>query len=88
MADQERLVAGLRCREVLALLSEYVDGSFTTDQVEQIRQHLAGCDWCERFGSQFGEAIAALKENLGEPEPIPRSVRERLRDRLTEELSD
>ena len=87
MSDPDRNVAGIRCREVLASLSDYLDGSLDEERVRQIRQHLEGCDWCERFGGQFARAIAALRRSLRTAGPLSESVRQRLRRRLADETT-
>ena len=78
----EREVAGLRCGEVLADLSEYLDGELPAERRAQLDAHLRGCDVCERFGGTFSSAIQALRR--GErPDPAEASaVFERLRQRL------
>ena len=60
MPDLDRLVAGLRCRDVLADLSEFLDGNLAPERVTAIQAHLAGCDTCARFGGSVGEIVAAL----------------------------
>ncbi len=82
MLPGEREVAGLRCVEVLAALSDYLDGALPDADVRRITAHVAGCHWCERFGGSFGAAVAALRSTLAEPEPVPEDVEERLRERL------
>ena len=58
----ERVVAGLSCSEVLARLSDYVDGDVSAAEKRQIDAHLQGCDHCERFGGEFAGMVAALVE--------------------------
>lgn len=66
---KERDVGGIRCSEVLALLSEYVDGELDESAVQKIESHLRGCPNCERFGQDFGSMVVALrKESERRPE--------------------
>ena len=58
----EREVAGLRCGEVLADLSDYLDGELEPGRRALLDAHLQGCDVCERFGSAFTIAILALRQ--------------------------
>ncbi len=58
----ERDVGGLRCFEVLELLSEYVDGELDESTVEKVEGHLLGCPNCERFGQNFGSMLVALRK--------------------------
>ncbi len=83
----DRMVAGLRCSEVLAELSEFVDRQLPPDRVEQIEAHLRGCDWCEQFGGQFATTIASLRAKLAATQPVPDPVRARLRLRLQAEMA-
>ena len=87
MPELDRLVAGIRCREVLADLSDFVDQVLPTDRVRQIEAHLQECDWCERFGGEFSSVIAALRRVSNPVVPLPTGVDERLHARLRAELS-
>jgi anti-sigma factor RsiW len=82
MPPHDRLVGTLRCAEVLARLSAFVDGELPAEEVDRIRGHLAGCDWCERFGGGFAGVLAALRRELGRPDPVPDEVAGRLAERL------
>jgi anti-sigma factor RsiW len=78
----EREVAGLRCGEVLAELSNYLDGDLDAVRRAQVDAHLQGCDVCERFGGVFAAAIRALRDRSREIGPEDTVVFERLRARL------
>ncbi len=82
----ERDVGGIRCTEVLAVLSDFLDGNLDEPTRSRVNAHLAGCDWCERFGGEFAATVAALRHQLGAPEPIGSIVSQRLRERLREEI--
>ena len=82
MADPEREVGGLRCREVLARLSEYLDDELAPAERAAVEGHVRGCDWCERFGGQFGATIGALRQELASPPPLAAVVAERLSEGL------
>jgi anti-sigma factor RsiW len=78
----EREVAGMRCGEVLGVLSEYLDGDLATERRTQLEAHLQGCDVCRRFGGAFTTSIAALRREE-DPGPAESSaVYERLSQRL------
>lgn len=85
MADLERDVAGLRCREVLAQLSEYLDGELPAAAAARVEGHVKGCDWCERFGGRFARQVAELRRELGTPAPLDPERARRLHDRLAAE---
>ena len=78
----DREVGGIRCREVLAALSDYLDGEVDAATGRRIEAHVAGCDWCERFGGHFGAVVGELRRALATPQPLPDAVSERLRARL------
>jgi len=81
----EKVVAGISCSEVLARLSDYLDGDLAVDARRQVEDHLRGCDGCARFGGEFRSTVRALRVHLGRPGSLPASVRERLREALDEE---
>jgi anti-sigma factor RsiW len=78
----ERCVADLKCSEVLAVLSHFLDGELEVAKRQQVVEHLRGCDWCEKFGGRFSEVIGSLRRELRDPMPLKRDVAARLRDRL------
>jgi len=80
----ERTVAGIACGEVLAKLSDYVDGTISADDRAKIEGHVRGCDACDRFGGAFGKAVAALRRQL---DPADASAPDfaRLRARLDDD---
>lgn len=65
MSEQERLEGGLRCGQVLEVLSDYVDGQVSPQLREQVDQHLRGCSVCERFGGRFKRTVAEVRQHLG-----------------------
>ena len=82
--QHEREVAGMRCGEVLAELSDYLDGDMVVERRTQVLAHLQGCETCARFGGVFSAAIQALRQgHQGHPSDEP-MVFQRLRDRLKE----
>jgi anti-sigma factor RsiW len=82
MLPGEREVGGLRCSEVLARLSDYMDGELDADGAAAVAVHVAGCDACARFGAGFAAAIAVLRDELGVPAALEPDVEGRLRARL------
>jgi anti-sigma factor RsiW len=62
--NEDRLVAGLRCSEVLALLSDYLDRELGAADREGVEAHLRGCDRCARFGGELRATVRALREHL------------------------
>lgn len=58
---KDKTVGGLRCSQVLAVLSEYLDGELDSTMVKAIEKHLLGCANCERFGKSFGTMVVSLR---------------------------
>jgi anti-sigma factor RsiW len=78
----EREVAGMRCGEVLAELSDFLDGELGRERRAQVEAHLHDCDVCARFGSSFSAAIRTLRlSGLGPTAEEP-AVFERLQTHL------
>lgn len=86
MADLNRIVAGIRCIEVLELLSDYLDGDVSLEDRGRIEAHLRRCDQCERFGGRMASVVKSLRKTLKDPDPLDGDVARRLRDRLEREL--
>jgi anti-sigma factor RsiW len=75
---KERNVGGIRCSEVLALLSEYVDRELDGSAVEKIENHLLGCPNCERFGRNFGSMVVSLRRESEQGSAVELDVMARL----------
>lgn len=67
--EGEREVAGLRCGQVLAGLTEYVAGGLDEGTRRRVEAHVQGCTRCERFGGAFGEAVKAIRRTSSEAPP-------------------
>jgi len=48
---------GLTCHEVVALVSDYLEGELAPDVVRRVEEHLALCDGCSRYLEQMRETI-------------------------------
>ena len=84
MTDQglDTIVAGVRCRDVLADLSEYVDGQLNAERVSALQGDLAACDRCANFGGHVMNLLQSLRAGLAEPPALDSGSAARLRDRL------
>jgi len=78
----EQEVAGMRCGEVLAELSDFLDGELPVERRAEVVAHLQGCDVCERFGGAFTVAIHALRQGELSHPSEESAVYDRLRVRL------
>ena len=77
----ERTLAGLRCRDVLADLSRYLDDDLPAARRAQLEAHVKGCDACARMGGEVAALVTALRQKLGVQETPP-DVAARLDDVL------
>ena len=85
MADLDRVIGGLRCRDVLASLSEYVDGELAGSELAALVAHVQGCDQCARFGARFALVLQVLRESAATDHDAAR--RARLQARLARDLT-
>jgi anti-sigma factor (TIGR02949 family) len=74
----EKVVGGLSCGEVLAVLSDYLDGDLDPGVRARVEEHLRGCEGCARFGGEFQATVRALREHLSAAAPLPAGLRERI----------
>lgn len=81
-----RLIAGLWCGDVLAALPDWVDGVLPAEVQEAARAHLAGCDWCERFGGRYGALVAGLRAEVRPA--MPAGAAQRLDEHLARALRE
>lgn len=63
----EQNVGGLRCSEVLAALSDYVDGALDPAEKAKVEAHVTGCNLCARFGGSFAAMLDAVRAQMRTP---------------------
>lgn len=68
------------CKEVFALLSEYLDLQLPPEACERIRAHIADCPPCVEFADSLRKTIDLCRQYRPEgiPEPLSEDVRARL----------
>ena len=66
----------LKCEEMLAALSDYVDGELDPEVREAFRRHLAGCNPCEVVVDNLRHTITVYK--AGEPVELPPELHDQL----------
>lgn len=81
----EKVVGGISCSQVLARLSDYLDGELEPAARLQLETHLRGCDGCARFGGEFTATVRSLRAHLTTSAGLPSSLRARLRDAVKRE---
>ena len=71
-----------KCREVFALLSEYLNLELPPDACQEIEAHIAGCAPCIDFADSLRKTIALCKQY--EPAEPPSPLRETAKAQLKE----
>jgi len=74
--EEEKVVAGLHCGEVLADLTENLDGRLSRDRADRFEEHLAACAGCRRFDGAVIAAVRAVRQLPDEP--LDPEIEERL----------
>lgn len=67
----------LTCKEVVEMVSDYLEGGLSPEDRERVEAHLAACEGCTSYIDQMRETIR-LTGMLTE-EQVPVEQRERLR---------
>jgi hypothetical protein len=80
LREEERVAAGLHCGEVLADLTEHLDGRLSRDRAQRIDEHLEECAGCRSFESAVTAVVRALRQLPDET--LPPEVEESLLDAL------
>ena len=78
----DRFVGGLWCHQVLAKLSDYMDGEIAESGRERVEAHLRECDICERFGGDFAHEIRQIRTALHTPPSLEPEVAKRLQEKI------
>ena len=70
------------CKEIFAMLSEYLDLELPPDACRQMEAHLAGCAPCVEFAESLRKTVALCHDfEAGEmPGPVTREARACLQD--------
>ena len=51
---------GLSCREMVELVTDYLEGALSPEQHARFQSHIAGCDGCTAYLDQMRTTLAAL----------------------------
>lgn len=69
-----------KCREIFALLSEYLDMELPPDACAAIEAHIADCSPCVEFAESLRKTVELCRQY--EPEAMPRPLGEQARENL------
>jgi anti-sigma factor (TIGR02949 family) len=66
----------MTCREVVELMTSYLDGALSADDRRRFEEHLTGCDGCTAYLAQ----LRKTREILGRlaDEPVPTALEDEL----------
>ena len=76
MTDSSHVEHGYACQEVVELVSEYLEGAMTPEQMTRFELHLNLCDGCSSFVEQV-RTTAAMAGRLSEDQ-IPDEMKAKL----------
>ena len=60
----------LACRDVVELLTAYLDGALDSRTEADVRRHLAECDGCDRYLEQLQFVVDELGRSATEEESV------------------
>jgi anti-sigma factor RsiW len=66
----------MRCREVVTLMTEYLEGALSAEERARFEAHIAGCDGCREYLAQLRRTIELT--GRVEEEPVPAGLRREL----------
>ena len=71
----------LKCREIFALLSQYLDMELPPEACRALEAHIAGCPPCVEFAESLRKTIelCGRYKVTAMPEPLSEQAREELR---------
>lgn len=67
---QDREVSGMRCSDVIGVLSDYLDGDLSRTDRARVESHVRACTVCARFGGHFASTIERVRAELGAPPAV------------------
>ncbi len=78
------------CKEVFALLSQYLDRELPDDICQEIDSHIADCPPCIQFVESLKKSIELCREcaPAEEPSPLPEPARARLQAAYEKALAE
>jgi anti-sigma factor RsiW len=71
-----------KCKEVFALLSEYLDFELPPEACQEIETHLAGCSPCVEFSESLRKTVELCRRYR--PAELPPPLGDRARQELLE----
>jgi len=76
-----------RCRDLLAQLSDYIDGELEATLCAELEQHLAGCQDCQIMVDTTRKTVTLYRQH-GQVAELPEGALDRLRQALKQSGCD
>jgi len=59
----------MKCRDVVELMTDYLEGALTPSDRRRFEEHIAGCDGCRAYLEQLRATQAAVRKVAEDPIP-------------------
>jgi anti-sigma factor RsiW len=66
----------MTCRQVVELMTDYLEGALSTADRVRFEEHIAGCDGCRAYLAQLATTRRVLRQLAYEP--IPQDLQDEL----------
>lgn len=76
----------MRCKQLFALLSEFIDGQLPDGICREIEAHLGDCEPCHAFLRTLQKTVEICQQLPSEP--LPEETRRELKELLQAELAE
>lgn len=61
----------MTCREVVELMTDYLDGALSAADRARFEEHISGCDGCTAYLAQLRTTMSVVGRLMAEPIPEP-----------------
>jgi anti-sigma factor RsiW len=61
----------IRCRDVVEVITDFLEGQLEVDQRDLFERHLAMCTWCQSYLDQMRHTMAAVGRLRHDDVPPP-----------------
>jgi len=68
----------MKCREMVELMTDYLEGTLAASERTRFEEHIAGCDGCRAYLEQMRKTVGVLGRLTDDQ--IPPGVRDQLLD--------
>lgn len=76
-------VQSLACRQLVEMVTDYLEGALSAVELKAVEDHLAACEDCERYLGQMRQVIALSRVAFDE-KPVPGNLPRGMLDGLLE----